>query len=558
MSEELENLVVKPAYLKRAWRHIISTAIIGNKKRALTIVFIGIITTIIQMLGMLTLVMAARAYENNGLLSIGPIELDLSASSENSTLIMAAGGALLILLASVFAGLYQQIIITRIGRKFFEETLDDTRRRLRLLAKDGKPYEAPQFMRMLQRDSRYLSLSYMRTLGLLQPGLLVIVFLAYALSRMPIAAGFLIAGCLLMIPAHIYMSRWSAKTSEDIQAAAKLKSAEELAFIAEVGLDPFSGDWDERYQTANRPVGEHGFISAFVSRQRIGAYSQFITDSAMALVVIAVVVFMARKGGGAIISLSSIMVLLILFRLVMGFVSKFAQAVTMVSSYEPFFRELLGLYEENDEQFLSAHSGDELLQPCRLVALQNKPLSRGDGQFYKNALGVEEQVYYVNAKYDVTGRREVLALPQSADVGKILGYDSRLAKEINTYLNNDESPLSDRAKYMLSYICALHAKAGLVLCCGEMWSKLSKDDLRFLVSAVKTKHFVLVYHRPPGKLVLPLRFQVAVRTKRLVNIICSVPSYKEHRAKIIKILAKERAGQAQRNTAISADEVETY
>ena len=506
------------------------------------------------MAAMLVLVLAARAYENKGRLDIGPINVDLSPSGENNTFMLAMGIALIILLASVFVGLYQQIIITRIGRKFFEETLDDTRARLREAAIKGDSYEAPGFMRMLQRDSRYLSISYMRTLNLLQPGLLVLVFLIYAISAMPVAAGFLTAGCLLMVPAHIYMSKWSARTSEDIQTAAKFKSDEERDYIAAVSSDPFVKDWDARYQSTERPSGEDGFITAFVNRQRIGAYSQFITDTAMALVLILVVVVLARMGGSAVLSLSSIMILLILFRLIMGYVSKFAQAITMVSSYEPFFRDLLDLYD-GDEQELGIKLNGDLREPVRVVAFQNGQMSRADGQFYARALGLDIPIHYVRADYVASGRREAIAPTADFDLKGLLDYDPGLTKTIKAFLDGDMQDLSAREKYMLSYVAALQDESALILCAGDMWDKLSKDDLRFIVSSAKGKNFVLIYHRPPGKLILPPRFQVAARTRGSLNILCNADGYRENRSKIVNAIANERRVVP---TPISADDVETF
>ena len=509
---------------------------------------------------MLILVMAARAYENKGVLDFGPVHMNLSNSGDNNTFMLAMAGAFFVLLASIFMGLYQQVIITRIGRKFFEETLDDTRGRLRGLAANNEPYETSSFARMLQRDSRYLSIAFMRALSLLQPGLLVIIFLAFALSATPMASGLLVAGCLLMVPAHMWMSKWSARSSEDIQAGAKLKAEEERAYISDISADPFTNDWETRYSTETRAQGEDQFISAFVKRQRIGAYSQFITDTAMALVVVVMVVILARRGGGEFLSLTNIMILLILFRLIMSYVGKFAQAVTMVSSFEPFFRELLDLRDEkleaSNQEKPTMNGG--LRYPVRLVACQTSPLSRSDGRFYSDVLGTSAPVCFVRADYNVTGRHAAAIFPDGFDVKNVFDYDDELAKELSEFLQNGEVDLPERAKYMLAFAAALHGDNALILCDGAMWDQLEKNDLRFIMGALQGRALVILYNRPPGKLVLPPRFQVSVRSRRELEIVSTIETYRDVRPQIINTLQAERRMKINQADNLSANEVETF
>lgn len=553
---------VKPnsANLKRAWAHIIKSAILGNKARAAVVLLVGIITTIFQMGAMLVLVMAARAYENKGFVDYGPVHLDLSNHADNNTFILVMGGAFLVLLASIFFGLYQQVIITRIGRKYFEETLDDTRARLRALAAKNQPYETSSFARMLQRDSRYLSIAFMRALSLLQPGLLVIVFLGFALSTTPMTSGLLVVGCILMVPAHIWMSKWSARSSEDIQAGAKLKSEEERAYISAVGTDPFVADWDKKYHIKTRAPGEDQFISAFVKRQRISAYSQFITDTAMAFIVVVMVVILAQRGGGELLSLTNIMILLILFRLIMSYVGKFAQAATMVSSFEPFFRELLDL---RDGKFAAASARKpnlkgEMRSPKRLVACQINPLSRCDGQFYSDVLGLNSPVFFVRANYDLTGRKGAIKIPDDLVLKGAFSADTELEGEINSFLQDGKADLSERAKYMLAFLAALKADDALILCDGAMWDKLEKSDLRFIMSALQERALVIIHHRPPGKLILPPRFQVCVRSSDELKIVGTIETYRDVRPQIVNTLQDERKMKIRQNEGLSANEVETF
>ena len=508
----------------------------------------------------LVLVIAARAYENKGIVDFGPVHLDLSSSGDNNTFLLAMGVAFLVLLASIFTGLYQQVIITRIGRKFFEETLDDTRGRLRTLAANNQPYEAASFARMLQRDSRYLSIAFMRALSLLQPSLLVIIFLAFALVTTPMASGLLVIGCVLMVPAHMWMSKWSARSSEDIQAGAKLKAEEERTYISDISADPFTADWETRYQTKIRAQGENQFISAFVKRQRISAYSQFITDTAMALVVVAIVLILARKGGGDLLSLSNIVILLILFRMIVSYVSKFAQAATMVSSFEPFFRELLDLHDDKlvpDNQEKPTINGD-LRRPVRLVACQANPLSRSDGRFYSDVLDNGASMYFVRADYNITGRNDAAILPDGFDVKSTFDYDNILANELSEFLQNGVADLQERAKYMLAFAIALHGDDALILCDGAMWDQLEKNDLRFIMGALQGRALVILYNRPPGKLVLPPRFQVSVRSRRELEIVSTIETYRDVRPQIINTLQAERRMKINQADNLSANEVETF
>jgi len=288
------------------------------------------VTTLIQIGTVLLLIGAARAYDSEGILTYGPVRFDLSETGGANRLIYAGlVGAMLII--SIIAGVAHKLIVTRIGRRFYQDLLDDTRLRLVNAVKQGRGFDRSSYLQYLSRDCRYLSLSYIRVMNLIQPALLLICVFGVSLFAMPLAAGFLGLAGLLVLPLNIYLVLWATRTSQDIQGSAKLKSKEEADFVSRVSSEPFISDAPvESLIDTNRP-GEQGFLSAFVKRQRMSAYSQSVTDLMTALVVIALAAFLFFGSGNALLfKLSSLVILVILFRFIMGYISNLSQAVMMV------------------------------------------------------------------------------------------------------------------------------------------------------------------------------------------------------------------------------------
>jgi len=250
------------AYLKRAWRHLLGTGLWRHKKRAAIIFATGLLTTLIQIFAVLLLIGAARAYDAEGILSYGTFSFDLSETGGNNRLIYAClAGAMLVI--SILAGVGHKLIVTRIGRRFYQDLLNDTRLRLVTAVKSGRSFDRSSYLQYLSRDCRYLSLSYTRVMNLIQPALLLISVFLISLFTVPIAAAFLGVAGILVLPLNIYLVLWATRTSQDIQSSAKLKGQEEAKFIADVSSNPFIADAaSEELIDPNRP-GEQGFLSAF-------------------------------------------------------------------------------------------------------------------------------------------------------------------------------------------------------------------------------------------------------------------------------------------------------
>ena len=288
------------AYLKRAWRHLLGTGLWRHKKRAAIIFLTGFLTTLIQIGAVLLLIGAARAYDAGGILSYGAFNIDLSETGGYNRLIYAyLAGAMLII--SILAGVGHKLIVTRIGRKFYQDLLNDTRMRLVNAVKSKRGFDRSSYLQYLSRDCRYLSLSYIRVMNLIQPALLLICVFIISLITVPIAAAFLGVAGLLVLPLNVYLVLWAARTSQDIQSSAKIKGKEEADFVAKVSSDPFIFESKTDDLINPERPGEQGFLSAFVKRQRMSAYSQSITDFMMALVIIALAAFLFLGGGNTLL-----------------------------------------------------------------------------------------------------------------------------------------------------------------------------------------------------------------------------------------------------------------
>lgn len=538
------------AYLKRAWRHILGTGLWRHKGRASVIFLTGFLTTAIQIFAVLLLVGAARAYDAEGLLSYGPLNIDLSKSAGNNQLIYASlAGAMLIF--SILAGIGHKLIVTRIGRKFYEDLLMDTRHRLVDAVKGGRGFDRSSYLQYLSRDCRYLSLSYVRVMNLIQPALLLISVFIISLMTAPIAAAFLGIAGLLVLPLNIYLVLWAARTSQDIQNSAKLKSKEEADFVTRVSSDPFITESQPKdlIQT-NRP-GEVGFLGAFVKRQRMGAYSQSITDLMMALVVIALAAFLFFGDGNALLlKLSSLLILLILFRFITGYISNLSQAIMMVSSYEPFFRPLLDLRGGQDTPHVSAVLKSELDSPVRAAVFQIKKSDWSDVSAITTALKLNCPLQIVTADFTVEASR-VTTILKTIATGELKLSDDVMA-ELQSYSNGTSDMLSNTAKLFLTLCFGVAQENTGFLIDGALLRDLDRLDLRTIFSAAGDKPIIVIYRSVPRRLVLPPRFQLISRSESDFSLICNAHEFAEKRDTILEKMQTPQS-VAEDNSNDSAD-----
>lgn len=522
------------AYLKRAWRHLIGTGLWRNKKRASIIFATGFLTTLVQIVAVLLLVGAARAYDADGLLSYGKINIDLSDSPESYRLHYAGlAGAMLVI--SIVAGVGHKLIVTRIGRRFYQDLLNDTRLRLVTAVKSGRSFDRSSYLQYLSRDCRYLSLSYIRVMNLIQPALLLISVFVISLITVPIAAAFLGLAGLLVLPLNIYLILWATRTSQDIQSSAKLKGQEEAKFIANVSSNPFIADAKtEELIDPNRP-GEQGFLGAFVKRQRMSAYSQSITDLMMALVIIALAAFLFFGGGNTLLlKLSSLVILVILFRFITGYISNLSQAIMMVSSYEPFFRPLLNLRAGEDTPHkLEAFNGT-LETPIRAAIFQARKSDWSDVSTIAAALKLGVPLQIVTADFTVDKARVAQIMEKAS--ANALSLSDEVSAELSAYQSGTSDELSDTAKLFLTLSYGAAREEAGFLIDGALLRDLDRLDLRTIFGAAGDRPIIVVYRSAPRRLVLPPRFQLLSRNPSGFTLICQAHEFIEKRDEIVEMM----------------------
>jgi len=520
------------AYLKRAWRHLLGTGLWQHKKHAAIIFLTGFLTTLIQIGAVLLLIGAARAYDADGILSYGTLNIDLSETGGNNRLIYAClTGAMLVI--SILAGIGHKLIVTRIGREFYQDLLNDTRQRLVNAVKSKRGFDRSSFLQYLSRDCRYLSLSYIRVMNLIQPALLLICVFIISLITVPIAAAFLGLAGLLVLPLNIYLILWATRTSQDIQTSAKLKGKEEAEFVSNVSSDPFISD--RKTEELINPIrpGEQGFLSAFVKRQRMSAYSQSITDLMMALVIIALAVFLFLGGGKTLLlKLSSLVILVILFRFITGYISNLSQAIMMVSSYEPFFRPLLDLHAGQDTPHEMAEFSEKLDEPMRVAIFQAKKSDWSDVSTIATALKIEGSLQMVTADFTPNHGQVVQVL----ETAKTLNLSDTVQAELDAFANGSSDELSNTAKLFLTLSYgASDDKKGFVID-GALLRDLDRLDLRTVFGAAGDRPIIVVNRSVPRRLVLPPRFQLLSRGPSGFTLIGHAHEFNEKREVIVQMM----------------------
>ena len=511
---------------------MLGTALWQHKGRAAVVFFTGFITTLIQIFGVLMLIGAARAYDSGGILTYGPISFDLSETGgANRYIYGALTGAILVI--SILAGVGHKLIVTRIGRTFYQDLLDDTRLRLVNAVKQGRSFDRSSYLQYLSRDCRYLSLSYIRVMNLIQPALLLLSVFVISLITVPIAAAFLGVAGLLVLPLNLYLVLWAARTSQDIQASAKIKSKEEADFIANISSNPFIANAEPKdLIDPNRP-GEQGFLSAFVKRQRMSAYSQSVTDLMMALVIIAAAAFLFFGGGNMLLlKLSSLVILVILFRFITGYISNLSQAVMMVSSYEPFFRPLLNLWSGEDTPHTLEPFSAALETPVRAAIFQAKKSDWSDASTIAQTLNLGCDLQIVTADFtpDVERTKDILTKSDE------LNLSDAVRAELKAFADGASAELSATAKLFLTLAYGIYRKDTGFLIEGALLRDLDRLDLRTIFGAAGEKPIIVIYRAVPRRLVLPPRFQLLSRSPSSFSLICNAHEFTEKRDMIVEMM----------------------
>lgn len=547
----MRPMKIHKAYLKRAWAHLLRQGLLGHKGRAAKVFLLGLITTLIQMFAVILLIGAARAYDNGGILNYAQISLDLSKGSGTTRSIYIGLTAGFIIL-SIIAGVINKVVITNIGRQFFEESLSKMRHRIFENVLTGQRFSRADTLKILNRDCRYLSLSYLRVLTLLQPALFLIGIFIIGIIFVPIAAMFLAFAGLIVLPFNIYLVLWAAQTSQDIQDSAKLKSAEEKDFIARISTHPFIHHLPEDDIIPQNRPGETGFLNAFVKRQRMGAYSQSITDVMMALVILALALFLFWGGGGTLLlNLSNLVILIILFRFMTGYISQLAQAVTMISSYEPFFRTLLNLDQRPSQKTQHPLETVKLTHPIRLAVFQNTEADWSEVNKIKEALNISESLQYVTSDYDITPAQLKEWLHES--VIQTHKIPQTYQNEYDQFSAGTVETLSAPAKLLLavSYYTSLNDHG--LLMNGKELSSVDRDVMRYIMAAPADMPLIIVYKNAPRTLILPPRFQLAILSDKKVEIIGVLTDFVKLRDDIITKLNAAASPQNETEEIFSLD-----
>jgi len=538
------------SYLKRAWRHLLRDGLAANKGRATLVFFLGLVTTLIQMLAVLLLLGAARAYDNSGVLDYGPISLDLNKDSGNNRLFYTIATGFLIIL-SIIVSVCNKLILTNIGRKFFEESLTKMRSRILSNVNTGQSFDRSDILKILNRDCRYLSLSYLRVLTLLQPALFLIGIFSVAVIYVPVAALFLGLAGLLALPFNIYLVLWAARTSQDIQTSAKLKSAEERNFISKVSTHPFIRELNDTEFINDERPGQAGFLTAFVKRQRMGAFSQSITDLMMALVIVALALFLYFGGGNTLlINLSNLVILVILFRFMTGYISQLAQAVTMISSYEPFFRTLLNLDDSSSALDSKLQKPMSVTSPVRLVLFQKQETDWSDTGTLKTLFSLPQDLHFVTSAYDINAQQLEQWVGQDEAALNMLPRTAQ--EDISAFLKNVTLGLTPHTKLILAiFYYKTQDGCGLLLN-GKDLASLEREEMRYIMAAPLDQPLIIAYRNAPRSLILPPRFQIAVYAENNVEILGQVPDFLALRDDIIVKL------NAALNTTSDTDDIIGY
>lgn len=495
------------------WGHVVSKAIGASPRRVLIVLAISSVSAFVQVAAFALLLSIAEMISQGGPLQT-PFGTKVEATREAIGLgVVAVGLSLLIAALAKFCLTW---ITANYRKRFFGELISKLLFKLKELRAEGAPIAADDrtLARMMKRECRYLSRSYVTALQALSPLVILLAVLVFSLFENPAITSVVILGIALAAPLHLKLTSWGAGVSDELMMASREKAQADQAIVDSIVRAPnFSRRSPEELVAYTSSPAVDGFLEAYRNRMRVGALSQFLSSGVGVIVMGAVLLLFAEGYLRGFLDLTDAVFLLVLFRLLLTNAASLAQSLTLIGSYEPFVRGLLEVLSHEPARVHQrrrktppASQHCIVLSPSRLSVFEANRLVR---ELWRRP--PPSTVPFVTGDYGLSSKnpKEALGVPAGTGIAQILGTTLGLSddetEKLSAFLSretvepDDWLELPDSMKFSLAFQAACRRPLGIIVVDGPGFNLLSPSLRRGLLETAGARRLVLVFPSVPKR-----------------------------------------------------------
>ncbi len=455
---------------------------------------------------------------------------------------------------AVILNLITTILITREGRIYFERlaegVLDEARKKLAA----GADVSMVDVNGTLKYDSRYAGVSYMHLLRLIYPVVLTIGILSFAFAIEKNLTLIVFFCVLAVFPFHFKLMKWGNMTAIRIREGAVQRGETVDHFTSLIYQHPNPdalADFDSR--DLSRSSGNKKYMDAYVDRQRLGGFSNAISDVSIIAAVIIISLVLVFRGTAEGFALSNLIIGLIVFRFLVRNTRTVVQSVTTIVALQPFFIRVYKIFDMNSHSAAPAIIGTlKKKNPLRLAAITFEPFNHWQAQKMIRILsgaktGKPKPYGVISSGFPLLSsdwRAELGLAPQfgvSEFRRRYVGLESNIS-EIKTFIekadddkNHDSrvvwSQLSRQSQFLLLSMAFANAKTILIVN-GVDCLSMNKEQLEAFMTATAPNALVMLFNAPPRNIRVSDDFQLGVMVDENLNMLGSVANYAELKAQI--------------------------
>ncbi|MEO1040289.1 MAG: hypothetical protein AAFX09_12160 [Pseudomonadota bacterium] len=548
MSSQTEADTAVPASPNRSIWRVVLRALTGRyRTQSLIILAISQLNALLNVAAAGALFLCIRQFEQTAgwgdeAAAVTTLPLGLTAPDWISQISLGSALGLLavIFAASAAAALSLQLLATRYARRFFE---DEMQAALDRASQGRSPLDQNELTVFLARDARYLSMAYSRIIMILQPGLALIAYAVVALLISPLLGAVALAVFAAIAPVQLIVARYGAQAGREILASAVKKNEEGREAARAAYADPLR----RPVADFNTRSGVSSFLSAYVKRLRLGAYSDAAVNIgyAAAAVVLAFLAFGQLQAGA--MSLAQIIVFFVIIRLVLGAIGSIANTMVFVRSLEPYLENGLRPEAGPDAWLDAAKFEPGPRAPVRILLFTGGPADWPTAARLAQAATGSPDAALVSEDFDLRSAdwRSELGLSPDIAFDEALaiaaGADGDLGEAFQRFTDDIEAgaeptqrwrkaPGGLRAAFALR-AATLKPDSTLVIT-QSAYLSLGMRASGALLRGLGSRPFILLAGSVSSSLVLPTRFQVYLDRGSRLDLICDFAGIEAAKAEL--------------------------
>jgi len=539
----------------KAWGHVASEAYRRGWARALSMLALALLNTATQLMTIAIILGVVQSLSSDGVVEFFGHQFLIPMNRDSLYWAVAAviGSLLLAAVIQYAVGLLK----AHYRRAYFAQAIRRLLSALDRMCKNGSAtgFHPKFFGRMMRRECRYVSRSYVEALGIIPPTVTFAGIFVFAALNFPTYAGLLAFVLVLSAPMHLWLTTWGAGVSRNLLRSGQRKARADQAMIARMTSHPYAQDFSEADFEAHVVSPDvAGFLDAYKNRMRIGILSQLASALAGVLMLTVVIIVFVEGYLRQTLDLSGAVFVVLALRMLLGSAAAVAQGFAMVGSYQPFMESLLKVFE-NDGRATTPRTLTHPAEGSVVAVFDPAPLSMVSARqlhldFRPTKIQTPATLVLPNHEPLGATPQETLGLPPQTTVDDLVAWLPALS-EINraclqkyfdakTVSADDWAAFPPALKAAFSMKSAIESGNASIIALPGALQTLSPAERSGLLALAGRRLIVLLFQAAPKKFLFANDIDMyAADGDQLVHLGKSI-NFTEKRTEISDFLAIER------------------